>query len=140
MISVNTNDTVQHSEVTFDHICIILYRPLRSMYKFLLMAGECIVLYATIVLKLHEACISVWKEFYCNSTVAHWYHFQHFSRIFVYATFSFCLRDFFFRLRNFFLFVYAAFFHLTCCSIRSSVQCYSALQTRSILHSTPAME
>ena len=52
-------------------------------------------------------------------TVAHWYHFQHFSRIFVYATFSFCLRHFFF--------VYATFFLLTCCSIRSSVQCYSAL-------------
>ena len=35
MISVNTNDSVQHSEITFDHYLW------RSMPKFLLMAGAC---------------------------------------------------------------------------------------------------
>ena len=36
MIGVNTND-VQHSEITFDHICVAS----RIMPKVLLMAGAC---------------------------------------------------------------------------------------------------
>ena len=51
MISVNINDTVQHSDITFDHNNVFTSR---IMPTFLLMTGACIYLIpcATIVLKL----------------------------------------------------------------------------------------
>ena len=57
MISVNINDTVQHSDITFDQNNVFTSR---IMPTFLLMAGACICLipYATIVLKLHGSCSS----------------------------------------------------------------------------------
>ena len=58
MISVNIKDTVQHSDITFDHNNVFTSR---IMPTFLLMVGACIYLipYATIVLKLHGSCSSV---------------------------------------------------------------------------------
>ena len=49
MISRNhNNDTVQHSEITFDHICVDLKKHAQISVD-----GRGNVLYATIALKLH---------------------------------------------------------------------------------------